>query len=96
MIEDFLAAGGNAIDTANGNAAGRSESMLADLLRGRREQVVLASKVGIPHPTPRAPPHCRSTGSADASRPACAAWTPTTSTCCTSTNPTASLRSAKP
>jgi aryl-alcohol dehydrogenase-like predicted oxidoreductase len=50
MIDDFLAAGGNGIDTANGYAAGRSESMLADLLRGRRDQVVLASKVGIPHP----------------------------------------------
>ena len=50
MIEDFLAAGGNGIDTANGYAGGRSESMLADLLRGRRDQVVLATKVGIPHP----------------------------------------------
>ena len=49
MLELFLDAGGNGIDTANGYSGGRSESMLADLLRGRREQVVLATKVGIPH-----------------------------------------------
>src|SRR6478609_1164744 len=50
MIEDFLSAGGTGIDTANGYAGGRSETMLAQLLRDRREQVVLATKVGIPHP----------------------------------------------
>jgi aryl-alcohol dehydrogenase-like predicted oxidoreductase len=50
MVEAFLAAGGTGIDTANGYAGGRSEVMLADLLDGRRDQVVLASKVGIPHP----------------------------------------------
>src|SRR6478736_5574474 len=50
MIEDFLAAGGTGIDTANGYAGGRSETMLAQLLRGRRDQMVLATKVGIPHP----------------------------------------------
>ena len=57
MIEHFLAAGGNGIDTANGYAAGRSESTLAGLLRGRRDQVVLATKVGMPHPDAnKAPP----------------------------------------
>jgi len=50
MIEDFLSTGGTGIDTANGYAGGRSETMLAQLLRGRRDQVVLATKVGIPHP----------------------------------------------
>jgi aryl-alcohol dehydrogenase-like predicted oxidoreductase len=50
MVEDFLAAGGTGIDTANGYAVGRSEEILADLLVGRRDQVVLATKVGIPHP----------------------------------------------
>jgi len=50
MVEDFLAAGGDGIDTANGYAAGRSETVLADLIRGRRDQIILASKVGIPHP----------------------------------------------
>ena len=50
MLEMFLEAGGNGIDTANGYSVGRSESMLADVLRGHWEQVVLATKVGIPHP----------------------------------------------
>jgi aryl-alcohol dehydrogenase-like predicted oxidoreductase len=50
MIDDFLAAGGTGIDTANGYAGGRSETMLARLLRDHRDQVVLATKVGIPHP----------------------------------------------
>jgi aryl-alcohol dehydrogenase-like predicted oxidoreductase len=50
MIDDFLAAGGTGIDTANGYAGGRSESMLARLLGDHRDQVVLATKVGIPHP----------------------------------------------
>jgi len=50
MIDDFLAAGGTGIDTANGYAGGRSETMLARLLGDHRDQVVLATKVGIPHP----------------------------------------------
>lgn len=50
MVEDFLAAGGTGIDTANGYADGHSESILARLLRDHRDQVVLATKVGIPHP----------------------------------------------
>ena len=50
MIDHFLAAGGIVIDTANGYADGHSESMLARLLRDHRDQVVLATKVGIPHP----------------------------------------------
>jgi aryl-alcohol dehydrogenase-like predicted oxidoreductase len=50
IIDAFLAAGGNGIDTANGYAGGRSEALLADLLDGRRAKVVLASKVGIAHP----------------------------------------------
>jgi len=50
MIDDFLAAGGTGIDTANGYAGGRSESLLGRVLQGPRDQVVLATKVGIPHP----------------------------------------------
>lgn len=50
MIEAFLAAGGTGIDTANGYAGGRSEEMLGRLLAGRRDDVVLATKVGIPNP----------------------------------------------
>jgi aryl-alcohol dehydrogenase-like predicted oxidoreductase len=50
LVEDFLAAGGTGIDTANGYADGHSESILARLLRDHRDQVVLATKGGIPRP----------------------------------------------
>lgn len=50
MVDRFLAAGGTGIDTANGYAGGRSEEILGSVLAGRREDVVLATKVGIPNP----------------------------------------------
>jgi aryl-alcohol dehydrogenase-like predicted oxidoreductase len=50
MIDLALDAGVTMIDTANGYAGGATESMLADLLRGRRDQVRLATKAGMPHP----------------------------------------------
>jgi aryl-alcohol dehydrogenase-like predicted oxidoreductase len=50
MLDAALEAGITHIDTANGYAGGESERMLADLLRGRRERVTLATKAGIPHP----------------------------------------------
>lgn len=45
ITDAYLDAGGNVIDTANVYAAGESESMLSRLLRGRRDRVVLATKV---------------------------------------------------
>ncbi len=45
MICRFLEAGGNHIDTANVYADGRSEEIVGEALRGRRHQVVLATKV---------------------------------------------------
>jgi aryl-alcohol dehydrogenase-like predicted oxidoreductase len=50
MIDAALEAGITHIDTANGYAGGESERMLAQLLKGRRDQVTLATKAGIPHP----------------------------------------------
>jgi aryl-alcohol dehydrogenase-like predicted oxidoreductase len=50
MIDRFLAAGGTGIDTANGYAGGRSEEILGSVLAGRRDDVLLATKVGIPNP----------------------------------------------
>ncbi|MGW7680040.1 aldo/keto reductase [Kribbella sp. NPDC054772] len=50
MLDIALELGVTAIDTANGYAGGASESMLGELLRTRRDQVVLATKAGIPHP----------------------------------------------
>lgn len=45
LVERFLDAGGNFIDTANVYAAGRSEEIVGRALKGRRDQVVLATKV---------------------------------------------------
>ncbi|WP_022904882.1 aldo/keto reductase [Curtobacterium sp. B8] len=50
MVDRFLASGGTGIDTANGYAGGRSEEILGSVLAGRRDDVVLATKVGIPNP----------------------------------------------
>jgi aryl-alcohol dehydrogenase (NADP+) len=46
MVEECLARGVNFIDTANVYNAGRSEEILGRVLKGRRDRVVLASKVG--------------------------------------------------
>lgn len=45
MIHRYLDAGGNFIDTANVYADGRSEEIVGQALRGRRDDVVLATKV---------------------------------------------------
>ncbi len=45
LIHRFLEVGGNHIDTSNVYAKGRSEEILGDALRGKRQQVVLATKV---------------------------------------------------
>jgi aryl-alcohol dehydrogenase-like predicted oxidoreductase len=50
MVDTALDSGITAIDTANGYAGGASEEILRDLLPGRRERVVLATKAGMPHP----------------------------------------------
>lgn len=50
MVDVFLEAGGTGIDTANGYVGGRSEEILGAVLGGRRDDVVLATKVGIPNP----------------------------------------------
>ena len=50
MLDAALDAGITGVDTANGYAGGESERILAGLLPGRRERIVLATKAGIPHP----------------------------------------------
>src|SRR3984957_12463362 len=44
IFDAYADAGGNFIDTANGYQAGQSEQILGDLLAGRREDFVLATK----------------------------------------------------
>ena len=50
MLDAALDAGITGVDTANGYAGGESERILAGLLPGRRDRIVLATKAGIPHP----------------------------------------------
>lgn len=45
MIHRYLDAGGNHIDTANVYAGGRSEEIVGRALQGRRQDVILATKV---------------------------------------------------
>jgi aryl-alcohol dehydrogenase-like predicted oxidoreductase len=45
MIHQFLEAGGNFVDTADVYAGGRSEEIIGQALQGRRDRVVLATKV---------------------------------------------------
>ena len=48
ILDRYLASGGNFIDTADGYAEGRSEEILGKALKGRRDSVVLATKVFFP------------------------------------------------
>jgi len=49
MVEEALDAGITIIDTANAYVGGTTEEMLARLLKGKRDSVILASKAGMPH-----------------------------------------------
>lgn len=48
ILDDYLGAGGNFVDTANNYAGGASEEILGELLDGRRDEVVLATKYTAP------------------------------------------------
>ena len=45
IIDRYLETGGNHIDTANVYAGGRSEEIVGEAIKGRRDEVVLATKV---------------------------------------------------
>lgn len=49
IFDEALGAGITAMDTANGYAGGRTEEILSRLLKGRRDEVFLATKAGMPH-----------------------------------------------
>ncbi|MGY0056557.1 aldo/keto reductase [Streptomyces sp. LZ34] len=50
MLDAALDAGVTGVDTANAYAGGVTETILAELLPGRRDRIVLATKAGMPHP----------------------------------------------
>ncbi|MFF7709146.1 aldo/keto reductase [Pseudomonas sp. NPDC007930] len=47
ILDTYLGAGGNFIDTANFYTGGTAERLLGQLLQGRREQAVIASKYSL-------------------------------------------------
>lgn len=50
MFETALAAGVNSVDTANGYARGATEELIAPLVQRHRDEIILATKAGMPHP----------------------------------------------
>lgn len=49
IVGAFLDAGNNVIDTADNYNAGQSEEVVGKAVRGRRDEVVIATKAGMPH-----------------------------------------------
>jgi aryl-alcohol dehydrogenase-like predicted oxidoreductase len=48
IVDAYLDAGGNFVDTANNYAGGKSEEYLGEILEGRRDEIVLATKYTAP------------------------------------------------
>ncbi len=48
IIDRYLDAGGNHLDTANVYNAGRAEEIVGEALKGKRQDVILATKVNFP------------------------------------------------
>jgi aryl-alcohol dehydrogenase-like predicted oxidoreductase len=48
LVAAYLDGGGNHIDVADSYAGGRAESIVGDAIAGRRDDVVLSGKVGLP------------------------------------------------
>ena len=80
MIHTALDAGINLIDTADVYSGGESEEIVGKALKGRRDDVVLATKFGLPMGEDANRGAARRAGSTARWRTACAAWAPTTST----------------
>jgi aryl-alcohol dehydrogenase-like predicted oxidoreductase len=51
IVEAYLDAGGNIIDTADGYTGGQSEQFVGTAIRGKRDRVVLATKAFLPQGT---------------------------------------------
>ena len=89
IIHAALDAGINFIDTADVYSAGESEEIVGKALAGRRDDVVLATKVHAPMGDGPQPARAtRAAGSCRSARTACAGSAPTTSTSTRSTGPT--------
>ncbi len=95
IVDAALDAGMTFLDTAESYGGGDSERFIGEALLGRRERVVLATKFGGGPPGGHAPAAPRPT-SAARSRRRWRGCRPITSTCSTTTRPTASHRSPRP
>ena len=88
IIHAALDAGINFVDTADMYSAGESEEIVGKALKGRRDDVVLATKVHFPMGEGPNRAATRGAGSSTRSSRACGACAPTGSTCTRSTAPT--------
>jgi aryl-alcohol dehydrogenase-like predicted oxidoreductase len=73
MLDLFADAGGNVIDTADGYTNGTSETILGELLKGRRDRFVLATKF-TNQTDPGDPNGCMPVTSSLRSRSLCVPW----------------------
>ena len=87
IIHRALDAGINFVDTADVYSAGESEEIVGKALKGRRDDVVLATKFFMPWATTPTGAAARDAGSSPRSRTRCAVSAPTGSTCTRSTGP---------
>jgi aryl-alcohol dehydrogenase-like predicted oxidoreductase len=97
VIHCYLDVGGNFLDTADMYGVGRNEELVGQAIRGRRDQVVLATKFGNvrgPNGEFLGPAATRRTSATAATR-ASGGWASTPSTCTTSTGSTRTRRSRR-
>src|SRR5713101_4700053 len=88
LVHRALDAGINFIDTADVYSGGESEEIVGKALKGRRDDVVLASEMHYRWATVRTTGAIHGAGSSPRSRTPCAACRPITSTSTRSTAPT--------
>ena len=96
IIHKALDFGINFVDTADRYSKGESEEIVGKALKGRRDKVVLATKVHGPWARTRTSRATRGAGSRRRWRGRCAACRPTTSTSTRSTGPRRTPTSRRP
>ena len=94
LIDAALEAGINLVDTADAYSAGESEEMVGKAIAGRRDDLCWRPRRSCPWARGATTVAARAAGSSPSSRPACAAWTSTTSTStrCTAGTPRPATR----
>ena len=89
QVDMCLDAGVNLIDTADIYSGGLAEEITGEVIKGRRDLLLLSTKVRMTMGEARTRPASPATTSSPAARRACAAWAPITSTSTTCTSGTA-------